>query len=511
MPGGLLQLTYYGSQNVVLSGNPDMTYFYKTFKKYTHFSQEVVSKLMDGPSDYPYDAPIQLRARIDRVGDLVSDMYFSFQLPAIYSKDRTGTYEQEFQWVRAVGASAIQTVSISVGPNKVQEFTGEYLMARALIDYPADTYAKWQQLVGDVPNLNDPANGDYGTKTQGKSVYPTVFQDSRIGLGAQNNVPSIPATTVYVPLPFWFTEKGQALPLVSLQYYTVDITITLAPSRTLYTTLDTNGVRMAPGFRSASASTLTNTPSFTNVTDADTQIRTFFNDVGAVVPPLNSWSAAPTIHTTYVFLPDKERTVFAKHPLMYLLRQVTLVPFLEIIGSQLLDLEIHNPITRLVILPRRSDTLFYRNSTLNFTNWWNWPQPPQDPTQPVGQQETPLGSTGQVVPGGQMDIISAMRVLADGNEVQQSLPIDFFTHITPFRTLSGGADRKIPVFSFELTSPGFQPSGSLNASRIHKFQLDLTVFPLPPSSTYIYNLNVYVENLNFFLIESGMGDVKYAL
>ena len=110
-----------------------------------------------------------------------------------------------------------------------------------------------------------------------------------------------------------------------------------------------------------------------------------------------------------------------------------------------------------------------------------------------------------------MDIISAIRVLADGNEVQQALPIDFFTNITSFRTLSGGAGRKIPVFSFELTSPGFQPSGSLNASRIHKFQLDLTVFPLPPASTYIYNINVYVENLNFFLIESGMGDVKYAL
>ena len=488
-----------------------MTYFYKTFKKYTHFSQEVVSKLMDGPSDYPYDAPIQLRARIDRVGDLVSDMYFSFQLPAIYSKSRAGNYQQEFQWVRAVGAAAIQTVSISVGPNKVQEFTGEYLMARALIDYPADAFAKWQQLVGDVPNLTDPANGDYGTKTTGSSIYPTVYQDARIGLGAQNNAPSIPATTVYVPLPFWFTEQGQALPLVSLQYYTVDVTITLAPSRTLYTTLDTNGIRVATGFASTSASTMTNTPTFGTITDADTQLRTFFNDVGSVVPPLNSWSAAPTLHTTYVFLPDKERTVFATHPLMYLLRQVTLVPFLEIIGSQLLDLEIHNPITRLVILPRRSDSLFYRNATLNFTNWWNWPQPPLDMTQMPGGVPTPLGATGRAIPGSQMDIISALRILADGNEVQQSLPIDFFTHITPFRTLSGGANRKIPVFSFELTSPGFQPSGSLNASRIHKFQIDVTVWPLPPASTYIYNMSVYVENLNFFLIESGMGDVKYAL
>jgi hypothetical protein len=509
MTGGLLQLTYYGSQNVILSGNPDMTYFYKTFKKYTHFSQEIRSKLMDGPTDYPYDAPVQLRARIDRVGDLLSDLVFSFQLPAIYSKSRPTSVQQEFQWVRAVGAAAIQTVSISVGPNKIQEFTGEYLMSRALLDYPADHFAKWQQLVGDVPNLTDPAIGDYGFKTASSAEYPTVYFDSRSPAGGQTNVPSIPATTVYVPIPFWFTEQGQALPLVGLQYYTVDVTITLAPSRTLYTTLDAGGVRMAPGF-TLTGSTLVNTPTFTNVSDSDTQIRNFLTDSGTNPPPLNTWAAAPTIHSTYVFLPEAERTVFATTPLMYLLRQVTLVPFPEILGNQLLDLEIHNPITRLVILPRRSDSVFYRNALLNFTNWWNWPYRPKNPTQETASFLRESAS-GVAIPASQMDIIQSLRVLADGNEVQEVKAAEFFTRLVPFRTLSGGADRKIPVYSFELTSPGFQPSGSLNASRIHKFQLDLGVWPLPQASSYIYSLNVYVENLNFFLIESGMGDVKYAL
>ena len=509
MTGGLLQLTYYGSQNVILSGNPDMTYFYKTFKKYTHFSQEIRSKLMDGPTDYPYDSSVQLRSRIDRVGDLLSDLVFSFQLPAIYSKHRPISAQQEFQWVRAVGAAAIQTVSISVGPNKIQEFTGEYLMARALIDYPADQFAKWQQLVGDVPNLTDPATGDYGYKTATSAEYPTVYPDSRSASGGQTNVPSIPATTVYVPIPFWFTEQGQALPLVGLQFYTVDVTITLAPSRTLYTTLDLGGIRMAPGF-SLTGSTLVNTPTFTNTTDSDTQIRNFLTDVGTNPPPLNTWSAAPTLHSTYVFLPEAERTVFATTPLTYLLRQVTLVPFPEIVTSQLLDLEIHNPITRLVILPRRSDSIFYRNSYLNFTNWWNWPIRPKNPTLDASSFVRESAS-GVSLPASQIDILQSLRVLADGNEVQEVKAIDFFTRHTPFRTLSGGADRKIPVYSFELTSPSFQPSGSLNASRIHKFQIDVGVWPLPAASTYIYTMSVYVENINFFLIESGMGDVKYAL
>jgi hypothetical protein len=509
MTGGLLQLTYYGSQNVILSGNPDMTYFYKTFKKYTHFSQEIRSKIMDGPTDYPYDAPIQIRTKIDRVGDLLSDVVFSFQLPAIYSKYRPQTVQQEFQWVRAVGAAAIQSVSITVGPNKIQEFTGEYLMARALLDYPADSFAKWQQLVGDIPTLTNPAEGEYGFKSATTAEYPTVYQDSRTGLGAQTNVPSIPATTVYVPIPFWFTEQGQALPLVGLQYYEVYVNITLAPSQNLYTTLDMGGTRMAPGYSMLSTAPY-NTPPFTNITDSDTQIRNFLTDVGTAPPPLNTWAAAPTLHSTFVFLPDTERTIFATTPVMYLLRQVTLVPFPEIIASQLLDLEIHNPITRLVILPRRSDALFYRNDYLNFTNWWSWPNRPKNTTHDVTNFIRDTAS-GVVIPASQLDIIQTLRVIADGNEVQEVKPAKFFTEITPFRTLSGGADRKIPVYSFELTSPGFQPSGSLNASRIHKFQIDLGVYPLPTASTYIYSLNVYVENLNFFVVESGMGDIKYAL
>ena len=107
MPGGgLVSLVAYGAQNVILSGNPDMTYFYKTFKKYTHFSLETTSKLMDGPTDYRFDQTVQLKARVNRVGDLLSDMYFSFDIPAIYSKSHktnpiSGPCSQhQFQWVK---------------------------------------------------------------------------------------------------------------------------------------------------------------------------------------------------------------------------------------------------------------------------------------------------------------------------------------------------------------------------------------------------------------------------
>lgn len=519
MPGGLLALVAFGTQNVLLSGNPDMTYFYKTFKKYTHFSLETTTKLMDGPTDFSYDKTIQLRARIDHVGDLLTDVYFSFDIPAIYSKVQTTdpvqgpTTQQEFKWVRYLGAAAIQSVYITVGPNKIQEFTGEYLMSRALIDYPKDTFEKWQQLVGDVPEINDPANGLYGNPTAIGGIYPTVFPDDRNP--GQTNQPSIPAYTVHVPIPFWFTEEGQALPIVGLQYYTADVTINLAPSRQLYTTMDVSGYRMAPGYRMSSSmeSIQANTPNITNAPDTTSQIRNFFVDVGQVTPPLNTWSMNPTLHTTYAFLPEAERLIFATNQLSYIVRQVTPVVFPEIVSNQLLTLDIHNPITRLIFIPRRSDTLQYRNAIDNFTNWWNWPLRPKIPTQvPSDSQYIEAHSaSGLLVPGGQLNIIQALRVLSDGNEIQEMKPTSFYTGITPFRYLSGGANRNLPVYTFELHSPTSQPAGSLNSSRINRFQVDLQVHPLPPNSSYIYNLNIYVENLNFFIIDSGMGDLKYAL
>jgi len=522
MPGGgLLSLIAYGTQNVILSGNPDMTYFYKAFKKYTHFSMETISKAFDGPTIYPYDKTVQVTTQIDRKGDLVSDMYISFTLPPIYSKHLPTSgenldsdpgqgqrLEHEFKWVKAVGAMAIDTVYVTVGPNKVQEFTGEYLMAKAMLDLPKDGYEKWQRLVGDIPELTDPAQGIYGNPMSIPPQYPTVFQDSTTQTQANN--PSIPGYTVRVPIPFWFTEEGQALPLVGLQVYPVYVTVIFRPARELYTTLDVNGFRMAPGYsvNPASVQANPNRPTYNNISDSDTQIRQFLTDINVAPDENNRWNFNPTLHTTYVFLPEKEQSIFATTSLSYVIREITHVNFNQLISRSLLDLYVHNPITRLVLLPRRSDSIYYRNKHDNFTNWWDWPTRPKQITQ-SSSGPVPY-SSGVSVPGGQLDIIASLRVLSDGNEIQEANSTPFFTDLTPFKYLSGGANRHIPVYSFELHSPTAQPAGSINASRINKFQLDVDIFSLGTLPTYIYTLDVYVENINFFLIESGMGSKKYA-
>jgi Major capsid protein N-terminus/Large eukaryotic DNA virus major capsid protein len=517
--GGLIQLTKYGAQNVLLSGNPQFSYFYKVFKKYTHFALETIPTAMDGINSFSYDSSVALSLKIPRSGDLLSDAYFSFTLPDIYSKyvdlAATGRKAQlEFQWTRFVGCAAIETVGFYIGGRLIQEFTGEYLMAQAMADYDADKFEKWRLLVGDTADLTDPANSSFAGGLQ-HFGYPTVVPDY-LSSGQlrepQTNSPSIRGKTLYVPLPFWFCKEfNQSLPLVGLQLHVCEIKITLAPLRQLYTLLDRNGFRCAPGYeQNASAdSVLRNQPEYATLSDSSSQIRFFLTDININPPLLNSFTINPTLHLTYCSLPSDEQTIFATNPLSYVIRQVTMIPYRNIVSRQTLDVDVFNPISRILFVPRRTDS-GYRNDFGNLTNWFRGNFPPFVPPggQPAILQNT--NSSGLLIPASQAQIIRSLRVRVDGNEVQQEYPIDFFTSVVPYRYLTGQPKTDLPIYTFELHSPTEQPAGSLNASLIKKFQIDLDVYPLPTDPAYLYNLNLYVESVNWVLIESGMGDIKYA-
>ena len=80
-----------------------------------------------------------------------------------------------------------------------------------------------------------------------------------------------------------------------------------------------------------------------------------------------------------------------------------------------------------------------------------------------------------------------------------------------YRYTKGIGQEGLPIYSFQLDQTATQPSGSLNASRVRNFQVEVDVFPLPTNTTYTYDLDIYVENINFLEIVSGMGGLKYAL
>ena len=513
--GGLLALIAYGTQNVLLSGNPQMTYFYRAFKRYSHFAMESITIPLEGPNELSFDQPIQLRAKIPRFGDLLSDMIFTFTVPDIYSKYITPqsggrTCQWEFQWVQYLGAAIIRNAAFFVGGQKIQEFDGAYLLSRALLDMDQDTFWKWKYMVGDTPEMTSPAQGSYAGGSS-RTGYPTVITDPTAA--QQLNRPSIIGRDIHIPLSFWFTESpSQAIPLIGLQYHECEIQLTLNPVSQLYTVLDASGSRVNPNFKmNATAQQMSlNTPLYSSANDDSAYIRNFFTDIGAAVPPLNSWFINPRLQGTFVYLPKEEQIIFATRPLSYLISQVTAYPFPGQYTRQILDIQTHNPITRLIFIQRRSDAPM-RNDFSNFTNWYTYPYAPYIPTPDVLASLQQGYISGLLVPNSQQDIIRSLRVLCDGNEIQEQKNVDYFTRVSPYRYAKGIGQDGLPLYSFQLSQSPTQASGSINASRIRNFQVDLDVFPLPTATTYTYDVTIYVENLNWFEVVSGMGGLKYAL
>lgn len=524
--GGLYVLVAYGSQNIILSGNPDFTFFYMVVKKYSHFAFESVTIPLEGPQELFFNQPIQLRAKIKRYGDLLSDLYFTFTLPDIYSKyfDQNlpgatyGRSQYQFQWVRYIGAQIIQDASFFVGGTVVQQFDSDYIIATAFTDQDETQYNKWQSLIGDVPELYDPANGQYSgavanAVTRSAGFYPSVLSDPNAGNGVQNNFPSIPSRDITLPLGFWFSQSpGLALPLVSLQYHECEVQLTLRPIQDLYTVLDPSGYRVRPEFKVSGTTSQqrTGNVNYLTTTEDGMYIKNYLTDFGYGVPTLNTWPLNPRLQATHIYLTDEERRTFATKPLSYIVRQITKYKYSDISSRQLVELYTHNPVPRLVIVPRRTDSIKKLNNWTNYTNWWRYPSAPFSPNS--SSSGIIGGYSGVNVPGVQQDIIRQIRIVCDGNEIQEAKNLQYFSELSSWKYATGVFPSGLAIYSFALDSSRWtKPSGTLNTSRVNKFQLDVDIWPLAQDTNFLMEYSIYVESLNFFVVEGGMGGMKYAM
>jgi hypothetical protein len=510
MPGGgLIALNKYGSENLLFNGNPSMTYFNKVFRQYTPFSQESTSFSFEGPTELFYDRPITIRCKIQRVADLLTDAYFVFELPEIYSKyvDRAARpYQYNFAWVNYIGATIINKASFLIGGQRIQEFDNAYIVAKAHADMDVSKLEKWKRLVGETPELTNPGLGLYGGGSEVVG-YPNVYEVS--GANVQNNRPSIQRTTIRIPLPFWFTEHPSlALPLIALQYTECEIQIELRPIQDLYTIIDPSGNRVRPGTRMTSLNV--NNPEFALDTSAP-EFREFLVDIGFTTPPLNLLAIRPQLELTYVYVSKTEQKVFAEATHSYLLPQVTRYHYDGISSRQQLDLETHNLGKRIFVIPRRSDSIESRNAWYNFTNWANYPYIPYTPTPGLDAYANLIYSSGLITPQGQRDIVRGMRFLVDGNELQEEKDTAYYTDLMPYKYNKGPGYTGLLVHSFELEADPLQPSGTINFSLIRNFQAEVDVWPVPNFTNYLYDITFYVETYNFLKISAGIGGLAFAL
>jgi hypothetical protein len=559
MPGGgQIGIVAVGNQNRYFNGNPELTYFYKVYKRFTHFSQESITITLDGPSVMDMDYPIQLRAKIPRQADLLTSLTFVFQIPDIYSNvflDTTVTPNvyrpMSFRWTHMLGTAIIDNVSIFVGGSQVQSFTGEWLAIRASTDMPLDKYLIWRNMVGDTPELNNPEWGVLGKSPSYpfvKGEYPHNVADPSAPVG-MGGAPSINGREIRVPLPFWFSESwGNALPLIALQLHEVEIQIQLKTLRDLYRLMDdvfraepvrygrkllyNPSLPVSTSATDADGNPLAQPPPFDNLT-LQAQYQTYMDPFGAIrnyytdinsrsVPKQDGFTMNAHLEGNYVYITEKEQAIFAERELSHVVHQVQRFSFPSLTSRTVLDLDVHGILNRMIFFGRRTDAIESRNDFINLSNWKNLNQAPFWPTSNAAIQP----NSGRLLSYAQRDILRSARLLLGGNEMFEEKPADYFELHTQFQNAIGSGAAGInpgglkpddvmgPLYhiNFALNvSDHSQPSGSLNTSRIREVQLEVQPWDLDPMSPFAFDFTVYCETVNIVKFTNGMAGLGFAI
>jgi hypothetical protein len=527
MAGGLLNLVSIGQENIILYGNPQKTYFKSTFKRITNFGLQKFRIDYQGSRMLRMDSETKMTFKIPRYADLLYDSYLVINLPDIWSPlydgGEEGWIEYGFKWIEEIGSNLLKEIEIEAGGHILSRYTGEYFSNLIKRDKNNAKIELWNRMTGNVPELNDPANA------QGRvNTYPNAYYN-----GNSNVRPSIRGRKLYIPIDAWFGRLSKmAFPLISLQYQELHFNITLRSIRELYTIRDvTDSTNDYPYIAP-------------NINESEFQFWRFLN------PPVDNnqntnttnekWNADIHIMSTYIFLSNEERAVFAKKPQSYLIKDVYTWELPNVAGSKTVDIDSRGLISGYMFRFRRSDA-YLRNTWSNYSNWPYNNLPYQVTTN--GSPDPLLFITGNYTSDNFLqndyNILLNMGLLLDGKYREDMIDGGIYNYVEKYNNTPGGAKDGLYIYSFALNSDNWneQPSGAMNMDKFEKVQFQFNTIE-PPSNPdlsnsyvnlcdpdgniigtrkniwnlndYNFDLTIFEERYNVVYFESGMVGLKYA-
>jgi hypothetical protein len=287
MGGGLMQLVAYGAQDVYLTGNPQITFWKVTYRRHTNFAMESIEQTFNGQADFGR----RVQCTVSRNGDLAYRTYLQVVLPQInacipYTAQGSAQDATFARWIDNPGINMIDYVEVEIGGQRIDRQYGQFMHLWNQLTMTAEQERGYNKMVGQTTQLTyltDPS-------------FSTVNIPCNTGAPCNTCVPrcSLPETTLYVPLQFWFCRNpGLALPLIALQYHEVKINVELRGLDCLLWAVDAlNGAG-------------------TNGTSNKTT-------QGAYTKSL----VAASLYVDYVFLDTDERRRMAQNPHEYLIEQL---------------------------------------------------------------------------------------------------------------------------------------------------------------------------------------------
>ena len=523
MTGGFLQLAATSNAETFLTTNPQISFFKSVFRKYTRFALESIDELGTDTALNKFTTT-KFTIKVPRNGDLLTGAYLVFNLPAIYSgiTSDTNLKTYNFKWVKNLASHIIREATLKIGGVKVDSLSGEWINVHKELMASDEEKRLGAKLYGSVPELYDPENapGNNGNYPHIRSSYTNDtngvgFDNILLSeVSTETTFPSIPATTLKIPLPFFFSGKtGLALPLIALQYHEVTIDFTLAPLYDLFTVIDTTPNSTSYGKR----------VKVTTALDGNLGFEKFTKDTNFI--------SSETLEITgktefvYAFLDTEERKRFAAFEHEYLITQVNRQNSIVGVTSTEYSFKIssNNPTQYIVVIPKRDDQGAL-NQWNNYTNWLD-EVPPHSSEYRVADQL--YDTTNNRVPfytksystssdlkpsNSKRDIIETMTLKLNGSKRFKERNKEFFLYQQPLQHFKNCPQiHGIYVYSFSLEAGNDQPTGACDFSVFNEKYLDITAnIPEITDYTYKVNYDVYTVSYNVLKILSGMGSLVFA-
>lgn len=472
MTNGLLQLVAKGQHDEFLTINPDISFFKYAYKKHTNFSMDSIQLTFDiNPVLNTSTLSGGYLCKVPRYGDLIKDLYFSFELPAIYSSDK-----YKFRWIENIGSLYIKKATISVGGVIIDNLTGEWLNIKNQFNIHDDKI-KYNNMIGNFEELINPKLNEPRIGIKNNRFYYTYYPEGN----KSNNIPSIPNKRVYVPLSFWFTKTPSlALPLLKLQYSDVYINIEPEISENLYQVYSPDLKRyISPLY-------------YNELYNDNININTF----------INNNSISPYIEANYIFIDNEERnSMIATTNTEFLVEQLEISSEKRIKSnadtSITIDLNIHKP-TKEIIWTTKRDDYYKFNERSNYTGFF-----PENRLYPILDKATIIWNKSN-------------------NRIEEKNG-DYFNKIQPYQHHDTIPKEGIYSYSFALFPKKETPSGTFNAAVVSTSLLLYTkgnntnndinnILKAINKKTYDFDylITVYSLQYNVYQIISGMGGMKFA-
>ena len=553
-----MQLVAYGAQDVYLTGNPQITFWKVTYRRYTNFAMESIEQTFNGQADFGR----RVTCTISRNGDLAYRTYLQVTLPEIgQSLKNTTTSSGVFaRWLDFPGEQLISQVEVEIGGQRIDRQYGDWMHIWNQLTLTSEQQRGYYKMIGNTTQLT------FITDPSFAAVDGPCASNAPTQVCAPRN--ALPETTLYIPLQFWYCRNpGLALPLIALQYHEIKINLDIRPiDECLWAVGTLNGATTAPP---------------TTYSSYTTNLSTGGGQYGAcvagtsqkVTQAYNQSLVAASLYVDYVFLDTDERRRMAQNPHEYLIEQLQFTGD-ESVGSSSnkIKLNFNHPCKELVFVVQPDSNVDYCSSLNCGTQLFNLlGAQPFNYTDAVdalpnaihafgGALSTAGGSgstnygfvdaSGQFQDAGaddltpsalhpwgyqgpNLNVVQGSSVSDAGTFVLTEASIDmhcwgenpvvtcklqlngqdrfseregtYFDLVQPFQHHTRTPDTGINVYSFALRPEEHQPSGTCNFSRIDNATLQLVLSNATVAGTSTAKVRVYATNYNVLRIMSGMG------